>query len=102
MPKSEAFAIATQQMHATGKTPKGYGTAEGKREAKAKYTTPKDDKKTPNPAHLESEKMSSAFFEECLLIEQEKLAFMSAGKYLLDQVGKPKVRAHNAEPPDPS
>ena len=35
MPKSEAFAIATQQMHALGKGPKSYGTAEGKRTAKA-------------------------------------------------------------------
>jgi uncharacterized protein DUF5661 len=46
MPKSEAFAIATQQMHALGKSPKGYGTAEGRREAKVKYDTPSDDQKT--------------------------------------------------------
>jgi hypothetical protein len=30
MPKSEAWAVATQQSHAVGKTPKGYGTAEGR------------------------------------------------------------------------
>lgn len=52
MSKSEAFAIATQQMHALGKSPKGYGTAEGKRTAKAKYDTPGDDMKTPNPVDL--------------------------------------------------
>lgn len=46
MPESQAFAIATQQSHALGKSPKGYGTAEGKATAKAKYTTPGDDKKT--------------------------------------------------------
>lgn len=46
MPESEAFAIATQQSHALGKTPKGYGTAKGKRVAKAKYDTPEDDVKT--------------------------------------------------------
>lgn len=40
MPKSEAFAIATQQSHASGHTPKGYGTAEGKREANKKYDKP--------------------------------------------------------------
>jgi len=45
MPKSEAFAIATQQSHALGKSPKGYGTAQGRREAKAKYDTPGDDEK---------------------------------------------------------
>ena len=41
MGKSQAFAIATQQSHATGHTPKSYGTPEGKREAKAKYDEPK-------------------------------------------------------------
>lgn len=58
MPKSEAFAIATQQSHALGKSPKGYGTAEGKATAKAKFDTPKDDKKTANPGGLTSEKMA--------------------------------------------
>lgn len=57
MPKSQAFAIATQQAHAVGKSPKGYGTNEGRRTAKAKYDTPKDDKKTANPGQLESAKM---------------------------------------------
>ena len=61
MPKSEAFAIATQQSHALGKSPKGYGTAEGKREARARYDTPKDDRKTDNPGYLESPKMASGF-----------------------------------------
>jgi len=49
MPESEAWAIATQQAHAVGKSPKGYGTAQGKRTAKAKYDTPSDDKKTADP-----------------------------------------------------
>ena len=52
MPESQAFAIATQQMHALGKSPKGYGTAKGKHEAKAKYDTPKDDTKTADPGHI--------------------------------------------------
>lgn len=66
MPKSEAFAIATQQSHATGHTPKGYGTSQGKHTAKAKYDTPKDDEQTANPGHLESPKMAmfNAFFDE--------------------------------------
>lgn len=49
MPKSEAFAIATQQSHALGKTPKGYGTPTAKWEAKEKYETPMDDEHTANP-----------------------------------------------------
>ncbi len=38
--------VATQQSHALGKSPKGYGTAEGRRVAKAKFDTPEDDVKT--------------------------------------------------------
>lgn len=56
MPESEAFAIATQQAHAVGKSPKGYGTPEGRHEAKKKYDTPRDDKKTADPGHLGAEK----------------------------------------------
>jgi hypothetical protein len=53
MPESMSFAIATQQAHATGKTPKGFGTAAGKREAKKKYDAPKDKyKKTADPGHI--------------------------------------------------
>lgn len=53
MSESTSFAIATQQAHKVGKTPKGYGTAEGKREAKAKYDRPKADyKKTAEAAPL--------------------------------------------------
>lgn len=49
MPEGEAFAIATQQAHAVGKSPKGYGTAEGREVAREKYDTPKDDQKTAGP-----------------------------------------------------
>jgi hypothetical protein len=57
MPKSEAFALATQQMHALGKSPEHYGTEEGREKAKAKFPTPGDDKKTANPGKLMSPKM---------------------------------------------
>jgi len=64
MRKSTAFALATQQSHALGKSPKGYGTAEGRAEAKEKYDEPKKDYvQTANPGHLDSPKMekSSSF-----------------------------------------
>jgi hypothetical protein len=68
MDESEAFAIATQQAHALGKAPKGYGTTEGRAEAHRKYRTPQDDQKTA------SAYMWAAFFSEI-----EKLAaFMPA------------------------
>lgn len=55
MPESQAFAIATQQSHALGKSPKGYGTARGKREAKAKYESPSDDTKAADPGGIGKE-----------------------------------------------
>lgn len=51
MPEHEAFAIATQQAHATGNTPKGFGTSEGKATAKAKYPHPSEYKQSANPSH---------------------------------------------------
>lgn len=41
MDKSTAFAIATQQSHKLNKSPKGYGTSEGKKKAKNKYRASK-------------------------------------------------------------
>jgi len=51
MPEGEAFAIATQQSHALGKTPKSYGTVKGREVAKAKFKTPGDDVKTAGLMH---------------------------------------------------
>jgi len=47
--KQIAFGVATQQSHALGKTPKDYGTAKGKREAKQKYHHPSTMTKTADP-----------------------------------------------------
>lgn len=68
MDEREAFAIATQQAHALGKSPKGYGTAEGRAAARRKYRTPQDDQKT-----------ASAFMWDAFFSELEKsAAFMPA------------------------
>ncbi len=58
MDKGEAFAIATQQAHALGKTPQGYGTSEGRRTAKKKYRSPAAYQKTAEA------QMWLAFFDE--------------------------------------
>jgi hypothetical protein len=84
MKKSTAFAVATQQGHALGKNPKGYGTAKGKRVAKAKFDTPKDDVKTPNPGKLESPKMASVY--ACMAEELEKIALSTAPTGLISRV----------------
>lgn len=87
MPKSEAFAIATQQSHALGKSPKGYGTPEGHAAAKAKYTTPGDDQKTAAKVELD------AFFSEL-----EKVGFMAN---TIGRIGgalkNPAIREHGTE-----
>jgi hypothetical protein len=44
--KQIAYAVATQQGHAVKKTPKDFRTPQGVREAKAKFDSPKEMKKT--------------------------------------------------------
>jgi hypothetical protein len=59
MDKQQAFAIATQQGHRLGKNPKGWGTPEGRANAREKYMHPKKMYvKTPNPGNLESSKLA--------------------------------------------
>lgn len=74
MSKSTAFAVATQQSHAMGKTPKSYGTKAGRVEAKKKYDTPKGDVHKANPGNLDSPKLAAmlrGFVTEigCMAIE---------------------------------
>jgi hypothetical protein len=54
MPESMAWGLATQQSHALGKSPKNYGTTEGRLKAKAKYDEPKKMTRTANPGHLKT------------------------------------------------
>jgi hypothetical protein len=69
MPKSMAFGLATQQSHALGKSPKGYGTSEGRSKAKGKYDTPKVMEHKANPGELDTPKLATALL---------KLAFIEA------------------------
>jgi hypothetical protein len=83
--KQMAFGIATQQAHALGKSPKGYGTEEGREKAKAKYKTPDDDKRSANPGKLKSPKLAHvSTFLEALLKEAEA----NVGQWW-EQVGGP-------------
>lgn len=75
MPKSMSFAIATQQAHATGHTPKGYGTAQGKRTAKRKYDEPKSEyKQTADPSHKSKTSSLSLAFWKGFTDELQKIA----------------------------
>jgi hypothetical protein len=87
MSESQSFAIATQQAHASGKAPRGFGTPEGKREAKKKYDEPKSAyKKTADPGHIaktSSVMVMWAGFSD----ELQKIAF--AGASTVSNVTKP-------------
>jgi hypothetical protein len=122
MPKRIAFASATQQSHAVGKTPKGYGTAAGKRVAKAKFDKPKKQYvKTPNPGKLKTKKLpgkAKMKWTGTQLVPKKKTAapmideaaamlsgfakeLEKSAKYLHSQVGKPKLRPQQADAPNP-
>jgi hypothetical protein len=70
MPEGESWAIATQQSHALGKSPKSYGTAKGRAVAKAKFKTPEDDVKAAKGL---SKRAMYSFVEEVT-----KVAFASS------------------------
>lgn len=55
-PKSMAYAIATQQGHKVGKSPKGFRTSEGVATAKAKFDRPKKE--------YQKTAMLAGFFDE--------------------------------------
>jgi hypothetical protein len=96
MPKSEAFGIATNQSHALGKSPKGYGTTEGRAHAKSIYKTPGDDVKTagmrinygldfrPVGAHTHDEWLAGLFKRDGAFHVPDSLQHVSPlGKYAL-------------------
>jgi len=68
-PKNVAYAIATQQGHKVGKSPKGFRTAEGVREAKKKYELPKKEYQKTAAVRL------NALFDEI-----EKTALVGLGE----------------------
>ena len=79
MPKGQAYAVATQQAHKVGKSPKKFRTAQGMREAKAKFRMPrKEYQKTAQ----------AGFFDEL-----EKMAGLeAAAAKILEAVFKTPVR----------
>jgi len=91
MPESEAFACATQQAHAVKKSPKDYGTPQGRHEAKQKYDTPKDDAKTADPGGL-SKTASFSDISESLgespdreSVEMDRLKLSPAQRQYIDR-----------------
>jgi len=99
MPKSEAFAIATQQMHSGGHGPKGYGTAEGRRTAKAKFSTPKDDQQWANPGGLESPKLKHASLGSALVTVLTKVGFTASSYGGQPAQNPPGMKGQSQIPP---
>ena len=88
MDKSQAFAIATQQSHKMGKSPKGYGTKQGKIEARAKFDKPrKVYERKANPGGLDSPKLTKRANAYSFMADElehiEKAAFLRALGHLI-------------------
>lgn len=98
MPKSQAFAIATQQSHATGHTPQGYGTAEGRRKAKKKYDAPKKSYvQTADPSS--KSKTSSLVLLMGFSDELQKIAGVTRKKRTDTPAEKPSATPESFPPP---
>lgn len=98
MPESMSYAIATQQSHATGNTPKDYGTAEGKREAKRKYDEPGKMKQTADPRHkAKSAAVDLAFWSGF----SDELSKIAAAMPKLPPMPKPRAISVPREPHAP-
>jgi hypothetical protein len=115
MPKSESFAIATQQAYGAGKAPKkDFGTSKGKKEALKKYDEPKKDyEKTPDPGQVGKEKFSMTlqtwrgFRDELEKIAEglnttSTVARMAKGKSSLFKTPKMTSRPTAREPEPPA
>lgn len=73
MSKSQSFAIATQQAHASGNSPKGYGTPEGRREARRKYDEPaRHYTQTADPKTKKAHDLSTSPASEAGSINQRR------------------------------
>ena len=100
MPKSQAFAIATQQSHATGHTPQGYGTAEGTRKAKRKYDKPASSyTQTADPSSKTKSSGLNLVFLKGFTSELEKISGVSVKKRLEHPAEKPSATPENFPPP---
>jgi hypothetical protein len=79
MSESESFAIATQQAHATGHTPKGFGTSQGKKVAKGKYDEPKAEYvQTADPSSKTKKSSISLVSVQGFARELEKIATLAS------------------------
>lgn len=102
MEKSQAFAIATQQSHKLGKSPKGYGTDEGKERAEKKYgKSPKEYTKKPNPGSLKtpklaSKKMDTKKLKADVVRELDQMQGKRPGEWLMDRVVTPTLKKYSS------
>jgi hypothetical protein len=114
MPKSESFAIATQQAYGAGKAPKkDFGTSEGKREAHKKYDAPKSQyEKKSDPRSVGKAKFGGLALETVVGFKDElqKIALATVGdmtnsaKKPSSMFSKPKMssKPNVKEPETPS
>lgn len=112
MPKSESFAIATQQSYAAGKAPSSYGTSKGRHEAHEKYDEGKsnyvkaaDPKSKSKSAGMPLE-MVLGFSDELKKIATGTPSTASSSSQVTKSVSTtpklPKLTAKPQQPPETS
>lgn len=112
MPKSESFAIATQQAYAAGKAPGSYGTSKGRHESHEKYNEGKshyekaaDPKNKSKSAGLSLE-MFLGFSDEFKKIATTAPTTASSPAQVTKSVGQapklPKLTSKPQMPPETS
>lgn len=112
MPKSESFAIATQQAYAAGKAPKSHGTSEGRQTAHKKYDEGKSHyKKVADPKNKSksaglSLEMFLGFSDELKKIATTTPTTASSAAQVTKAVGQapklPKLTSKPQMPPETS
>lgn len=104
MPESQSWAIATQQAHAAGKSPEGYGTPEGRREAKAKYDEGKAHYKKMADPKTKTSGIEPVFFRG-FTDELEKISTATGLPSMVKKVSTPelpKKPKHYSQPREPN
>ncbi len=97
---SVAFATATQQAHKVGKSPKGFRTPEGVREAKMKHGRPREEYRKTAGIHPAAR---TALFDELAKIAAASSFALKPGTIQASQFTPPKMpRGLSGTAPGPS
>jgi hypothetical protein len=87
MSEGQSFAIATQQAHASGNSPKGYGTKQGRRDAHTKYDKSKSQyTQTADPKTKTAQDLSTSPAEAGSTTRRPQMHAKLAGRLPLHEM----------------